>query len=137
MPSSCSFCIVTEDDTPLYSKDFVTDVSKSESLNHFVLHASLDIMDHLIWSTPQMYVRCVDQFEEKLVYGMITATQLRFLLLYEGVLTRGDEVIKSFFYEVYEHFIAQQINPLYEPNSPITSSRFDLAVQDAAQRFLL
>ncbi|KAL0225118.1 hypothetical protein RCL1_003030 [Eukaryota sp. TZLM3-RCL] len=76
MTTSCTFCILTDDDTPLYIKDFSVEHGIREALNHFVIHAALDVMDQLIWTTPQMYVRCVDQFEEKLVYGLITASRL-------------------------------------------------------------
>ena len=46
--------------------------SPTAHLSHFVLHAALDNVDHLIATTPDVYLRVVDNFNEKRVYAFCT-----------------------------------------------------------------
>ena len=46
---SICFLIVGKDDNPIFETQFV---QKRESfLNHFILHAALDVVDEKVWAT--------------------------------------------------------------------------------------
>ena len=66
-------------------------------LSHFVLHAALDNVDHLIATTPDVYLRVVDNFNEKRVYAFCTGGHAKFLLLHEG---RNEDAVRNFFNDV-------------------------------------
>lgn len=71
-------------------------------MNHFTLHAALDIIDEQMWRTPNMALKVVDQFNGQLVSAYITATNMKLMLLHES---RNEDGIKGFFQDVHELFI--------------------------------
>eukprot|EP00887_Chlorella_sp_A99_P006256 scaffold3.g6256.t1 len=55
------------------------------------------------------------------VSAYTTASHVRFLLLHDG---RGDELVKSFFRDVYELYLRVMLNPFFTPTTRITSLLF-------------
>ena len=84
--------------------------SPTAHLSHFVLHAALDNVDHLIATTPDVYLRVVDNFNEKRVYAFCTGGHAKFLLLHEG---RNEDAVRN------GHDCARRpaLNPFYIPDS--------------------
>ena len=107
--------------------------SPTAHLSHFVLHAALDNVDHLIATTPNVYLRVVDNFNEKRVYAFCTGGHAKFLLLHEG---RNEDAVRNFFNDVYDKYVQALLNPFYVPDSEITSASFDRSVRAAAKRYL-
>lgn len=97
--------------------------------NYFVLHSALDLVEKSAWTTTNMYLRVVDKVRDSLpdmvlvdvqlfvshrscilplkvnhqqVSTFLTAGNIKFMLLHGG---KGDEVIKSFFNEVYGYYV--------------------------------
>lgn len=75
---------------------------ESAHVDEFVLHAALDLVDELMWTTPAMALKVVDRFNDQLVSAFVTASGVKFLLLHE---TRNDDTVKAFFHEVHELYV--------------------------------
>ncbi|KQK00325.1 hypothetical protein BRADI_3g48660v3 [Brachypodium distachyon] len=101
--------------------------------HQFILHAALDVVQDLAWTTNAMSLKSVDRFNELVVSVYVTAGHTRFMLLHD---TRTEDGIKSFFQEVHELYIKIFLNPLYLPGSRITSSHFDTKVRALARKYL-
>ncbi|XP_061999116.1 uncharacterized protein LOC133716420, partial [Rosa rugosa] len=71
-------------------------------LHQFILHAALDIVQDLAWTTSAMYLKAVDRFNDLVVSAYVTAGHIRLMLLHDS---RNDDGIKSFFQEVHELYI--------------------------------
>ncbi|OAY76879.1 Transport protein particle 20 kDa subunit, partial [Ananas comosus] len=99
--------------------------------HQFVLHAALDIVQDLAWTTSAMFLKGVDRFNDLVVSVNIIHTRL--MLLHDS---RNEDGIKSFFQEVHELYIKILLNPLYLPGSRITSSHFDTKVRALARKYL-
>nr|KJB29969.1 hypothetical protein B456_005G125900 [Gossypium raimondii] len=102
-------------------------------LHQFVLHAALDIVQDLAWTTSAMFLKAIDRFNDLVVSVYVTAGHTRFMLLHDS---RNEDGIKSFFQEVHELYIKILLNPLYLPGSRITSSHFDTKVRALARKYL-
>merc|ERR1712070_1057780 len=77
--------IVGKDDSPIYEADLSSQGVREDSphLDQFVVHAALDLIDEAVWSTPAMFLRCVDKFNDFNVSAFCTAGHVRFLLLHK------------------------------------------------------
>ncbi|KAI3662008.1 hypothetical protein MP638_005456 [Amoeboaphelidium occidentale] len=83
-------------------------------LNQFIVHASLDVMDSLQFSTAagnSCYLRVIDKFNEFNISGYVTLSGVRFMLLHEF---GPDDSVKSFFQECHELYIKLLMNPFYD-----------------------
>ncbi|KAE9453508.1 hypothetical protein C3L33_14589, partial [Rhododendron williamsianum] len=71
--------------------------------HQFILHAALDIVQDLAWTTSAMFLKAIDRFNELAVSVYVTAVlHTRLMLLHDS---RNDDGIKSFFQEVHELYI--------------------------------
>ncbi|CAD6216580.1 unnamed protein product [Miscanthus lutarioriparius] len=125
MASTACFVIVSKNDIPIYEAE-VGSAPKKEDLSYhhqFILHAALDVVQDLAWTTNAMFLKSVDRFNDLVV----------FMLLHDS---RSEDGIKSFFQEVHELYIKIFLNPLYLPGSRITSSHFDTKVRALARKYL-
>ncbi|KAK6915009.1 Trafficking protein particle complex subunit 2, partial [Dillenia turbinata] len=125
MASTACFIIVSRNDIPIYEAEIGSAPKKEDAAHQhqFILHAALDIVQDLAWTTSAMFLKSVDRFNDLLV----------FMLLHDS---RNDDGIKSFFQEVHELYIKILLNPLYLPGSRITSSHFDTKVRALARKYL-
>jgi len=55
------------------------------------------------------------------------------MLLHGG---KGEEVVRSFFNEVYGYYVKLSMNPFYKYDTPITSLAFENRVRAAARSYL-
>jgi hypothetical protein len=139
MASGYYFVIVGHGDNPLFELENSTKTSdKSDdkkSLNQFVAHAALDLVDEATWQTGNLYLKTVDKFNDSTVTGFVTASHMRFLLLHDGQ-SRGSDTIRNFFTDMYDAFVKAALNPFYVPNTPITSIHFKRKAQQIAKKHL-
>ncbi|KAJ8560043.1 hypothetical protein K7X08_004101 [Anisodus acutangulus] len=149
MASTACFMIVSRNDIPIYEAEVGTAPKKEDAAHHhqFILHAALDIVQDLAWTTSAMFLKSIDRFNDLVVSVYFSFTNVNFsfcffdrssihtrlMLLHDS---RNDDGIKSFFQEVHELYIKILLNPLYLPGSRITSSHFDTKVRVLARKYL-
>ncbi|KAK3158449.1 hypothetical protein QOZ80_2AG0137340 [Eleusine coracana subsp. coracana] len=124
MASTACFVIVSKNDIPIYEAE-VGSAPKKEELayqHQFILHAALDVVQDLAWTTNAMFLKSVDRFNDLVVSVYVTAGHILQRLIYSV--------------EVHELYIKIFLNPLYLPGSRITSSHFDTKVRALARRYL-
>ncbi len=133
--------IVGQSDNPIYELEYSTRTVSEKSSDHkyltqFIGQAALDLVDEYVWTTNNMYVKCVDKFNEWFVTAFVGSNQtIRFLLLHSS--HRIDENnIKSLFHELYELYTKFALNPLYEHHSTIRSNHFDKKAHLLAKKYL-
>ncbi|KAF9426574.1 TRAPP subunit [Podila epigama] len=146
---TCYFVMIGTKDNPIYEAEFVSvntarssmsgasihDAKKEEfrHLNQFITHSALDMVEDIQWSTNQMYLKCIDKFNERFISAYLTAGNIKLLLLHD---TKSEDAIRNFFNECYELYIKTLLNPFYELNSVIGSTAFDTKVRLSAKRYL-
>ncbi|VAH33937.1 unnamed protein product [Triticum turgidum subsp. durum] len=110
MASTACFVIVSKNDIPIYEAEVGSAPKKEDLAYHhqFILHAALDVVQDLAWTTNAMFLRSVDRFNDLVVSVYVTAGHTRFIFL----------------------------NPLYLPGSRIASSHFDTKVRALARKYL-
>ncbi|KNE54248.1 hypothetical protein AMAG_00238 [Allomyces macrogynus ATCC 38327] len=128
------FAIVGTRDSPIYEAAIGNPLKDDgKHLHQFVLHAALDFVDDIMWTTPNMYLRVVDKFNDWFVSAFVSAGNVRFMLLHDS---KNEDGIRNFFTDVHELYIKSLMNPFYEVNDPIDNPAFDLKVRTIARRFL-
>eukprot|EP01099_Mayorella_cantabrigiensis_P003094 TRINITY_DN2415_c0_g2_i1.p1 TRINITY_DN2415_c0_g2~~TRINITY_DN2415_c0_g2_i1.p1 ORF type:complete len:147 (+),score=37.19 TRINITY_DN2415_c0_g2_i1:31-441(+) len=132
--SAYLFMIVTKNDNPIYEVEFMPNPKKENGhLSQFILHASLDVIEEIVWKNNSTYLKVVDKYNEPLISALVTAGHTKFLLLHDN---KNEDGIKSFFYEVYELYVKILMNPFYNVTSPISSHTFDSKVKQLARKYL-
>ncbi|XP_026441843.1 transport protein particle 20 kDa subunit-like isoform X1 [Papaver somniferum] len=135
MATTACFVIVSKNDIPVYEAEVGSALRKEDAAHQhqFILHAALDVVQDLAWTTSAMFLKTVDRFNDLVVSVYVTAGHTRLMLLHDS---RSEDGIKSFFQDVHELYIKILLNPLYIPGSRITSSHFDTKVRALARKYL-
>ncbi|GMQ08877.1 hypothetical protein CsSME_00052427 [Camellia sinensis var. sinensis] len=158
MAGTACFMIVSRNDIPIYEAEVGSALKKEDAAqqHQFILHAALDIVQDLAWTTSAMFLKAIDRFNDLVVSVYVTAGHILNLFLIDSFFiplfsltihvihtrlmllhdSRNDDGIKSFFQEVHELYIKILLNPLYLPGSRITSSHFDTKVRALARKYL-
>ncbi|KAG8071433.1 hypothetical protein GUJ93_ZPchr0006g43121 [Zizania palustris] len=104
MASTACFVIVSKNDIPVYEAEVGSAPKKEDQAyqHQFILHAALDVVQDLAWTTSAMFLKSVDRFNDLVVSVYVTAGHTRFMLLHDS---RSEDGIKSFFQEVHELYI--------------------------------
>eukprot|EP00434_Breviolum_minutum_P002360 symbB.v1.2.002085.t1/scaffold109.1/size325261/3 len=125
--------IVNKDDVPIYEADLSTEGLREDSphLDQFVVHAALDLVDEMVWSTSSMFLRVVDKFNDFHVSAYCTAGHVRMMLLHKH---RNEEAIRAFFADVHDLFLKAMLSPFQTPDTRIQSPIFDQKVRAAGQK---
>ena len=76
------FMIVSKEDFPVYELQIENLVKKKEYLqmHEFILHSSLDNIDHIQWTTNNMYLKTVDRFNELSITCLLTPSSNSFII---------------------------------------------------------
>ncbi|KAH0920502.1 hypothetical protein HID58_028162 [Brassica napus] len=137
MANTACFIIVGRNDIPIYEAEVGSAPKREDAaqLHQFILHAALDVVQDLAWTTSAMFLKSVDRFNDLVVSVYVTAGHILFSSFFRQNYLYSNG-IKSFFQEVHELYIKVLLNPLYLPGSRITSSHFDTKVRALARKYL-
>eukprot|EP00249_Psilotum_nudum_P008574 c21373_g1_i1 orf=168-578(+) len=133
--TACFVIVGGSSNSPIYESE-LGPAPKKEEVAHqhqFILHAALDIVQDLAWTTNAMFLKGVDKFSDLVVSVYITAGHTKLMLLHDS---RNEDGIKNFFQEVHELYIKILLNPLYVAGSRIASPYFDTRVRALARKYL-
>ncbi|XP_022870787.1 trafficking protein particle complex subunit 2-like isoform X2 [Olea europaea var. sylvestris] len=80
MASTACFMIVSKSDIPIYEAE-VGIVPKEDAAHQhqFILHAALDIVQDLAWTTSAMFLKAIDRFNDLVVSVYVTAGHILYL----------------------------------------------------------
>ena len=73
--------IIGKNDVPLYEVNLKIIKKDINITHHFALHSSLDSLDEIVHQNNNMFLKRIDQSGEFNIYGYVTATNIKFLLL--------------------------------------------------------
>lgn len=134
--------IVGKEDKPLYELEFGSARHGNDGnshfapamreLNPFILHASLDIVDELQWTSDVLYQKSVDSFYNFIVSAFITPGNVRILLLHE---MRNEEAIRQFLTDIWDLYVKTLMSPFYQQNTYIDSISFDTKVKQLCRKY--
>ncbi|XP_050385470.1 uncharacterized protein LOC126801998 isoform X2 [Argentina anserina] len=86
MATTACFIIVSRNDIPIYEAEVGSTAKREDAaqLHQFILHAALDIVQDLAWTTSAMYLKAVDRFNDLVVSAYVTAGHTRLMLLHDS-----------------------------------------------------
>ncbi|CAO2818457.1 unnamed protein product [Amaranthus hypochondriacus] len=75
MASTACFMIVSRTDIPIYEAELGSALKKEDDAHQhqFILHAALDIVQDLAWTTSAMFLKAIDRFNDLVVSVYVTA----------------------------------------------------------------
>uniref|UniRef100_A0A6B2LQG9 Trafficking protein particle complex subunit 2-like protein n=1 Tax=Arcella intermedia TaxID=1963864 RepID=A0A6B2LQG9_9EUKA len=124
--------VVSRKNNPLYLKTFVKDNALKF---HFIVHSSLDVIEEKVKkSEKQSYLGLLYPTEDYKVYGYITNTGVKMILVASETASPKDPDVKVFFQNFHKLFVNATSNPFYENNSKIESPSFDSAISQLASK---
>lgn len=121
---------------PIYEAEIQTVGSSTDELSYlhqFILHSSLDMLNSVIWSNQQAYLKVIDKFNALLISAYATPGGSIFLLLHNG---KNEDVLRNYFLEVADIYVKHIMNPFTIHEKPIVSPSFDIQVRQCAKKYL-
>ncbi|KAA3472009.1 Sedlin [Gossypium australe] len=81
MTSTACFIIVSRNDIPIYEAEVGSAAKREDAaqLHQFVLHAALDIVQDLAWTTSAMFLKAIDRFNDLVVSVYVTASHILYI----------------------------------------------------------
>lgn len=107
-------------DNPLYEIEIIVrkdNVGKTSDdqihLKQFISHSALDCIEESMSQQSTNFFKNIDKFNEYVVSAFVTYGGCKFILVHDDKL-RSEEVVRSFFNEVYELFVRIILNPFFD-----------------------
>ncbi|EAL61148.1 hypothetical protein ACTFIW_007027 [Dictyostelium discoideum] len=121
--------IVGKGNNPLFIQDFSSSITDENKLKlHYIVHCSLDIIEDKPGSNKKlpsdMYLGLLYPTEDYKVYGYLTNTKIKFIIVVLDTSDIKDSDLKLFFKRLQTLFINTTSNPFYKPNSKVESKKF-------------
>ena len=84
MASTACFIIVSRNDIPIYEAEVGSAVKKEDAAqqHQFILHAALDVVQDLAWTTSAMFLKAIDRFNDLVVSVYVTAGHILLLICF-------------------------------------------------------
>uniref|UniRef100_A0A2K2B935 Trafficking protein particle complex subunit 2 n=1 Tax=Populus trichocarpa TaxID=3694 RepID=A0A2K2B935_POPTR len=81
MATTACFIIVSRNDIPIYEAEVGSATKREDAaqMHQFILHAALDIVQDLAWTTSAMYLKAIDRFNDMVVSVYVTAGHILYL----------------------------------------------------------
>ncbi|XP_039050890.1 probable trafficking protein particle complex subunit 2, partial [Hibiscus syriacus] len=78
MTTTTCFNIVSRNGIPIYEAEVGSIAKRDDAaqLQQFVLHAALDIVQDLAWTTSAMFLKSIDEFNDLVVSVYVTADHI-------------------------------------------------------------
>ncbi|KAF3967731.1 hypothetical protein CMV_008302 [Castanea mollissima] len=75
MATTACFIIVSRNDIPIYEAEVGSAAKREDAaqLHQFILHAALDIVQDIAWTTSAMFLKAIDRFNDLVVSVYVTA----------------------------------------------------------------
>ncbi|KAH7543909.1 hypothetical protein JRO89_XS15G0058800 [Xanthoceras sorbifolium] len=142
MAATACFIIVSRNDIPIYEAEVGSATKREDAaqLHQFILHAALDIVQDLAWTTSAMFLKAIDRFNDLVVSVYVTAGHILYICELSSI--SGDSVDDYGGRGAGGLMIVNSgscmilLNPLYLPGSRIASSHFDTKVRALARKYL-
>ncbi|KAK1944597.1 Trafficking protein particle complex subunit 2-like protein [Phytophthora citrophthora] len=126
-------CITTAQNSPLYIRTFG---EEGEDLGfHYIAHVSLDVIEEKLrgagvtTSKDDMYLGFLGPIEDYRVYGYVTNTSVKFVVVLQDAPVRESE-LRPFFSEVHRLYVNAMSNPFAPLGERLTSQTFDKRVSN-------
>lgn len=119
--------VVGQHNNPLFVKLFAP--TDDEVKFHYMIHASLDAVEEKVLlrrnpgEVPEQYLGLLFPTEEFRVYGYISNTHIKFILVLDEVSPR-DDALQKVFKKLHNLFVDVTSNPLYTHGLPINTKIF-------------
>ncbi|ETI38586.1 hypothetical protein F441_15556 [Phytophthora nicotianae CJ01A1] len=119
--------------SPLYIRTFG---EEGEDLGfHYIAHVSLDVIEEklrgagITSSKDDMYLGSLGPIEDYRVYGYVTNTSVKFVVVLQDTPVRESE-LRPFFAEVHRLYVNAMSNPFAPLGERLTSQTFDKRVSN-------
>ena len=78
-----NFMIVGKNDTPIYEVEISDrkNPTKPQTMKQFIMHAAMDPLDEMMWTSQALYLKSVDKFNEFVVSAYVTPGYIKFLIM--------------------------------------------------------
>ncbi|KAK9990463.1 hypothetical protein SO802_025448 [Lithocarpus litseifolius] len=90
MATTACFIIVSRNDIPIYEAEVGSATKREDAaqLHQFILHAALDIVQDLAWTTSAMFLKAIDRFNDLVVSVYVTAGDVEIVLMLQCPVAR-------------------------------------------------
>eukprot|EP01121_Diplochlamys_sp_Union-15-3_P010858 TRINITY_DN3093_c0_g1_i1.p1 TRINITY_DN3093_c0_g1~~TRINITY_DN3093_c0_g1_i1.p1 ORF type:complete len:138 (+),score=22.88 TRINITY_DN3093_c0_g1_i1:71-484(+) len=128
-----ALAVIGKTNNPLYIK--VVGKTDTELRFHYIVHTALDVIEETVNRTKEAahtekYLGLLYPTEEFKVYGYLTNTQIKFVLVLDYDSKAKDAEVKNFFSRFHEIYADTVCNPFYTADENITSKKFEERVND-------
>lgn len=131
--------LISKENSPLFIKNYMDD----EDLNlHRIVYASLDMIENRL--LPQngtakppsdMYFGLLCSLEDCRVYGYLTSTQMKIIVVCKDVGEPLESGTKLLFNGIHKSYVQAVLNPFAELGSKLDSPKFMAEVNKHVDRF--
>ncbi len=141
-----SVAVVAKKNNPVFLETYGGDVKTSKALKyHFHIHASLDIVEKRVTTGVgskggytggrELYLGELYSVEECNLYGYVTNTGMKFIVLLEGSNTQPS-LVKAWFRDFHELYTFATANPFFEtPKDALHTTTFLAGVKSMVGEF--
>ncbi|KAK9823385.1 hypothetical protein WJX72_002400 [[Myrmecia] bisecta] len=127
--------VIGQANNPLYLETFQPGSDDDALKFHYIVHCSLDAVDEKVAmpkkspaDTADPYLGMLYPTEDYKVYGYISNTKMKFILVLDEPVAREDDM-RMIFKRFHTAYVDAVSNPFYTGNTPITSPSFDASVR--------
>eukprot|EP00727_Mastigamoeba_balamuthi_P012178 m51a1_g7583 putative trafficking protein particle complex subunit 2-like (146) ;mRNA; f:193312-193889 len=129
-PVHC-LAVVGKNNNPIYLRAFRD--SDDKLRHHYTVHASLDVVEERVSSGGRAdpYLGLLFPTDDSRVFGYLTATKVKFILVTDESFELREGHLKKFFKRIHTAYADAVCNPFHVMDGKIESRRFDQEVEAA------